>query len=680
MTGRAATPVLSLGGKMITIETRDNESRVHLGDLEVLRHSARRPLLEIGRADFHYRSTGGGMHRVERAVEGWLPLPGCETRPDGLRLFAGEAAVELRFEAEADGFSFLVNLPEGFNVARLNLPAERGEAVYGGGVQFGALNLRGRRFPIWTSEMGLGRHPLRPYTWLANWIADAGGEYWNTYFPQPSFLSRRGYGCLIETGGYSLLDFTAADRHRLEFPAQARLRFFAGKELKELIGKLAGRLGIMPAPPAWVFEGGILGIQGGLPYVRETVERVLAAGARLTGIWTQDWAGVRIFWQGKRLYWNWIVNPELYPDLAGEIRRRREQGIRWLAYINPYFNVESEYFRLSRERGYLVRNPDGETHIASIAGFQVGIMDLTNPEAARWFKEEIIQKNMLALGLRGWMADYGEDIPEAVRFHDGRSGADMHNLYPLLWAQLNRQAVEEAGLQDEVLIFHRSGYTGATRFMNMNWGGDQVVYWNRHDGFPAGVTGGLSACMSAVQYYHTDAGGYFSFKWIKRSKEVLFRWCEANALSPLLRTHEGNRPWAGVQPWQDEETLAHFARMTQIRAALAPYLQHVSDEAQRTGLAMMRPLCLDNPGREWRDKQDAYYLGDDLLVFPVLRPGARRMSIAIPEGEWIGLFSGQAVGPGRHVAACPLGEPVAFYRRGSPFTGLFEEMQKLMKA
>ena len=28
----------------------------------------------------------------------------------------------------------------------------------------------------------------------------------------------------------------------------------------------------------------------------------------------------------------------------------------------------------------------------------------------------------------------------------------------------------------------------------------------------------------------------------------------------------------------------------------------------------------------------------------------------------------------------PLGEPVAFYRRGSPFTGLFEEMQKLMKA
>mgnify|MGYP000583380007 CR=1 FL=1 len=91
--------------------------------------------------------------------------------------------------------------------------------------------------------------------------------------------------------------------------------------------------------------------------VMPLVDRVLAAGAKLTGIWTQDWTGVRIFWQGKRLFWNWVVNPELYPGLREEIRQRREQGIRWLAYANPYFNIESDYFRLSRERGYLLREP-----------------------------------------------------------------------------------------------------------------------------------------------------------------------------------------------------------------------------------------------------------------------------------------------------------------------------------
>ena len=310
-----------------------------------------------------------------------------------------------------------------------------------------------------------------------------------------------------------------------------------------------------------------------------------------------------------------------------------------------------------------MKDDHGEVLVHQVAGFKIGSVDLTNPTAWQWFKETIIHQNMLELGMRGWMADYAEDMPEQARFFDGRSGAELHNQYPLLWAQLNREAVQETGLQDDVLIFHRAGYSRATRFMNMNWGGDQVVYWNRNDGFPSGVTGGLSGCMSGVQYYHTDAGGYFSFRWIKRSKETLYRWCEANAISPVLRTHEGNRPWAGVQPWQDEETLHHFAAMTRIHAALAPYLVHVSAEAQRTGIGMMRPFCLANPGRKWQDKQDAYYLGNDLLVYPVMRPNARNIRIEIPDGDWIGLFDGQAYGPGTHRTDCPIGQPVVLKRR-----------------
>ena len=322
----------------------------------------------------------------------------------------------------------------------------------------------------------------------------------------------------------------------------------------------------------------------------------------------------------------------------------------------------------------MVKDNRGEVLVTPVAGFQIGCVDLTNPSAWHWFKDVIIRQNTLDLGVRGWMADYAEDVTEQMRFFDGRSGSDLHNLYPLLWAQLNREAVEEAGLQNEVLIFHRSGYTGATRSMNMNWGGDQVVYWNPNDGLPSGVTGGLSGCMSGVQYYHTDAGGYFSFRWIKRTKEALFRWSEANAFSPVLRTHEGNRPWAGAQPWQDEETLRHFAAMTRMHAALAPYLIHVSSEAQRTGVGMMRPFCLANPGEKWRGKKDAYYLGDDLLVYPVMKPRTRRIRIEIPEGQWVGLFDGKPYHPGTHHMDCPIGRPAVLYRRDTPFADIFKKI------
>jgi alpha-glucosidase len=662
---------------MLRIESRNDIVNIYLGKVDVLRHSFDAPMLEIGRADFHYKTSGGGLHRISNPVDDWVTLHGCEVNDDGVRLFNGEISCSIIFEQSEDGFSFAINLPDGFNYARLILPAEREEAIYGGGVQFSHLNLRGRRFPIWTSEMGLGRHPLRPYTWLANMIADAGGEYWNTYFPQASFLSTRGYGCLVDTGGYSVLDFSPTNHHRLEVLGGGHFHFFTGKDLGELVGRQAVRLGVMPEPPRWVFEGGILGIQGGLPYVRETVDRVLASGAQLTGIWTQDWAGVRIFWQGKRLFWNWVLNQELYPDMKAEIRRRSEQGIRWLTYINPYFNAESDYFKLAKDQGYLVKDDRGQALVYQVAGFWIGSVDLTNPQAWCWFKEDIIKQNMLDLGIRGWMADYAEDMPEQARFFDGRNGTELHNLYPRLWAQLNREAVEEAGLQDEVLIFHRAGFGGATSYMNMNWGGDQVVYWNPNDGFPSGVTGGLSGCMSGVQYYHSDAGGYFSFRWIKRTREVLFRWCEANAFSPILRTHEGNRPWAGVQPWQDEETLRHFASMTRFHAALAPYLAHVSAQAQQSGIGMMRPFCLTNPGPEWQDKSDAYYLGDDLLVYPVMRPRAKHIRIEIPEDEWVGLFNGKEYSPGAHRVDCPIGKPVIYYRRESEFARLFKGIGKM---
>jgi len=476
---------------MLRIQTSSQGVNVFQNDVEVLHHSSSNPLLEIGKADFHYRSTEGGLHRISNVEIDWIKLRNYEQIDGGLRLFEGDISVRIVIDPEDDGFLLKYEMPEGLNASRLNIPAERDEAVYGGGVQFNHLNLRGRKFPIWTSEMGLGRHPLRPYTWLANWIADAGGEYWNTYFPEPSFLSTRGYGCLLEAGGYSLLDFSTPASHHIEVMGGGCFHFFSGKSLKLLLSRLSDLLGIMPEPPRWVFEGGILGIQGGLPYVRETVDRMLAAGAKLTGIWTQDWAGVRTNWQGKRLFWNWILDEELYPNLKEEIHRYQEQGIRWLAYVNPYLNAEGEYFKIAKDNGFLIKYDHGEVIIPHVAGFQIGSIDLTNPEARQWFKEAILKKNMLDLGIRGWMADYAEDVPEQARFHDGRTGADLHNLYPMLWAQLNREAVEEAGLQDEVLIFHRSGYSGATRSMNMNWGGDQVVYWNRYDGFPSGVTGGL---------------------------------------------------------------------------------------------------------------------------------------------------------------------------------------------
>jgi len=310
-----------------------------------------------------------------------------------------------------------------------------------------------------------------------------------------------------------------------------------------------------------------------------------------------------------------------------------------------------------------------------ISEFTIGMLDLTHAEAREWYKG-LIRDNLLGLGLRGWMADYGEDVTADLVFADGRGGAALHNAFPRLWAQLNREAVEEAGLAEETLVFHRSGAYGQNRWYNNQWGGDQLVGWDEDDGFPGAVTGGLSACLSGIQYYHSDAGGYTTLGWYKRSGELLARWTEANIFTPVLRSHEGNRPWVNVQPWTDEESIRHFVRCTRLRAALAPYLKHVSAEAQRSGIGMLRPLCLKSPGPRTANRKDAWYLGEDMLVFPVLRKGLGRMRVEIPEGEWAHLWSGRLHGPGTHTLDCPIGQPPVFTRLGSAFAEVFEGMRE----
>ncbi|NCT22261.1 hypothetical protein GW781_14050 [bacterium] len=172
-------------------------------------------------------------------------------------------------------------------------------------------------------------------------------------------------------------------------------------------------------------------------------------------------------------------------------------------------------------------------------------------------------------------------------------------------------------------------------------------------------------------------GGTRPWAGTKRTPELLARWSEANAFSPILRTHEGNRPWNNTQPWSSAETMRAFVRATKMHTALAPYLKHVSAEAQRTGLAMMRPFCLTNPDPRWRSKKDAWYLGNDLLVFPVLRPGLTHLKVDIPEGEWIHLFSGNKFRAGSSVVECPPGQTPVFHRQGSEFQSTFENIRAI---
>ena len=57
--------------------------------------------------------------------------------------------------------------------------------------------------------------------------------------------------------------------------------------------------------PSWVFDGAILGVQGGTETMLSKYETAKAYGIPVAGIWIQDWEGRRVTAVGKQLFWNW---------------------------------------------------------------------------------------------------------------------------------------------------------------------------------------------------------------------------------------------------------------------------------------------------------------------------------------------------------------------------------------
>ena len=108
------------------------------------------------------------------------------------------------------------------------------------------------------------------------------------------------------------------------------------------------------------------------------------------------------------------------------------------------------------------------------------------------------------------------------------------------------------------------------------------------------------------------------------------RWLELSVLMPFCRTHSTARS-PNREPWRfDEPYRAAIGRLIRFRYRVLPYLYTLADEASRHGQPMVRPLCWpSNPDagssadRALWSVDDAYRLGDALLVAPVVADGAR---------------------------------------------------------
>ncbi len=558
------------------------------------------------------------------------------------------------------------HVPEEYNRLWLVVPAKKDEKVYGCGEQFTEFNLRGQKVNVWVAEhinaMQTAKKIAKLVLGAKNTKKKQKFSNYETYYAEPTYISSDKYYFHSDTTARSEFDFTNPDFHYIKTDSVAPFYFSFADNFEDIMTDLTDLLGRQPELPEWVYNGAILGIQGGTDIMMNKVQKCLDKGTAVAGVWIQDWEGRRVTAVGKQLMWNWEWDRELYPDLDKKIKELNEKDIKVLGYINPFLAVEKPLYREAHEKGYCVKNKDGEDYYVTITTFPAAMVDLTNPEAWEWMKN-IIKKNMIELGLSGWMADFGEYLPTDAVLSSGENAELVHNTWPALWAKLNREAVEESGKLKEIMFFTRAGFTDTKKYSTMMWNGDNHVDYSIDFGLPSVIPAMLSLSCCGFGLSHSDIGGYTTFMNLKRSDELFMRWCEMNAFSPLMRGHEGLNPDANAQFDYSDRVLLHHAKMSLVHKRLEKYLKEcVKDNADK-GVPVVRPLFFYYDEKEAYENGYEYLLGRDILVAPVLEPNAERKEVYLPDDEWVHLWTEKRFPGGDFSISAPIGRPAVFIRK-----------------
>jgi len=281
-------------------------------------------------------------------------------------------------------------------------------------------------------------------------------------------------------------------------------------------------------------------------------------------------------------------------------------------------------------------------------------------------QKQVIKKNIIEFGFSGYMADFGEYLPTDCVLFSKENPKLVHNIWPSLWAKLNREAIEETNNLGKVFFFTRAGYTDTVKYSTMMWNGDNHVDFSLDFGLASVIPAMLSLTCCGFGLSHSDIGGYTTIFNLKRSEEVYMRWCEMNAFSPLMRGHEGLNPDLNVQFDHNKRVLEHGKIMSNIHKSLKPYIKKAVEYNSKTGVGIIRPLFFYYDEERAYKEMYEYLLGRDILVAPITKPNTQYSQVYLPNDTWIHLESGKEYTGGTHKIYAPIGQIPVFLRKDAP--------------
>ncbi len=381
---------------------------------------------------------------------------------------------------------------------------------------------------------------------------------------------------------------------------------------------------------------------------------------------------------------DWRFDPEYFPDPASMVAQLKEMGMETMVSVWPEVDWQSENYGEMKQQGLLMKSDVGVDVQMIFHGNNV-FTDATNPRARQYMWEKC-RRNYADLGIRAFWLDEAEPGFSPSDFDNYRywagPAAEVGNLYPREYARAFYEGQRALG-QTEIVNLIRCAWAGSQRYGALVWSGDIM---STYEDFRRQICAGIHMGLAGIPWWNTDIGGFHGGDPEDPAfRELLVRWFQFGAFSPVMRLHGSRQPMtpivnaagevregtgAGNELWSyGEAAYPILLKFVKIRERMRPYTRSLMRQAHETGAPLIRALFYEFPQdpKCW-EIGDTYLFGPDVLVAPVCRPDARSRDVYLPEGaDWVHAGTGEIYAGGQTVTApAPLDTLPVFLRGGRP--------------
>ncbi|MFD5829689.1 TIM-barrel domain-containing protein [Lentzea sp. NPDC060358] len=455
----------------------------------------------------------------------------------------------------------------------------------------------------------------------------------------PGLLYRDGWFMLDDTPS-ALRDGTLRANKGAQ-PYQDGYVFGYGQNYKTALGDLAALTGGPKLLPRWAY--GVWYSE----YIDRTAadfrDRILPA-FRQNGV-PLDVLVVDTDFKAHNLWNGWRMDQNKFPDPQGFLDWAHAEGLHSTLNIHPSIQGDDPDFAKAQAtaKGKLAKTGTRD-------GVDNYSFDWGDPDQLRAYVE-----------LHGkmptdfWWLDWCCDA----------SGSSKRGVTPDTWINEQYAKMGAFAFSRGFGSLQAGGYSGggalptgpwAEKRTTLHFTGDTSTTWSTMKGTIAYTSNeGVSTGMSNISH---DIGGHNDTTGIRGSEQYLdngqlrwttkmpddmyARWVQLGAFQPITRLHSNH---SDRLPWQyGAAANASATKFLNLRERLVPYLYSLAEQANRTGVPMVRPAYLEYPGspEAYSTVDSQFLLGQDMLVAPITTPGTTASTrVWFPPGQWTDYFTGQ---------------------------------------